>query len=278
MTDQTKHEDGACRGDDRGFAASNATARRRLAASVRKADSLARQGHFDEAALRMEQAVQSDPGNAEYLLRLAGVRRGQGRTEEAIDLTSRALDIRGRDSEAQEFLLQLYLETGQYEEVISRGKHFIRSAPNSVQARDLMGAAYLQLGLLDKALQMTSELIHMDPTDAVNHFKRAVLYQQKGELGKAIREFIRVIELDPEGEMADEAKDAILTMDAFQLRQIIALAIEDRVFRARLMRDPEAAATDKGFYLSSSGIVTLKQVDFEGLAEPPGFGDQPTYH
>lgn len=261
-----------------GAAGIGAGGRRRLAASVRKADSLARDGRFDEAALRMEQALQMDPGNPAYLLRLAGVRRGQGRTEEAIDLACRVLDAQSRCSEAQEFLLQLYLETGQYEEVINRGKHFIRAVPNSMQARDLMGAAYLQLGQLDKALQITSELIRLDPTDAVNHFKRAVLYQQKGELGKAIREFIRVVDLDPEGEMADDAREAIASIDSFQLRQIIALAIEDRLFRAKLIRDPESAPTEKGFFLSSGGVATLKQVDFDGLGDPSGPGDQPTYH
>ena len=46
-------------------------------------------------------------------------------------------------------------------------------------------------------------------------YKRQVLYQQKGELGKAIREFIRVVDLDPEGEMADDAREAIASIDSF---------------------------------------------------------------
>jgi len=252
--------------------------RRRIAASVKRADALMREGRLDEAAARLECAVQADPRNVRYLVRLAGVRRGQGRMDEAILLADRALALKKMDRSAEELLLQLLLETGRYEEVIDHGKRAIRSSPRNLYARDLMGVAYLQLGQLEKALHVTNELVHLDPTDAGNHFKRAVLFQQKGDLGKAIREFSRVVELDPDGEIADEARDAITWLDSFQLRQIIGLAMEDNVFRAKLARDAEQAAAEKGFILSIGGVSTLKQIDFDRLGDPAPDWDQPTYN
>ncbi len=253
--------------------------RRRIAASVRKAENLAREGRLDEAAQFMEKAVAQEPANANYLTQLASLRYDQGRTDEAIHLANRALGLAGRDLGVHELLLQLYLETGQYQELIDRAKRLIKTSPRSVYARDMLGVAYLQLGQLDKALQTANELIHLDPMDAGNHFKRAVLFQQKGDVGKAIREFTRVVELEPEGEMADDAREAITSLDSFQLKQIIALAIEDRVFRAKLLRDPENAAVEKGFFLSSGGIYTLKQIDFDALGDPSAFPIEPqTYH
>lgn len=257
----------------------DSTSRRRTAASVRKAEHLAKEGRLDEAARFMERAIAREPSNAVYLTQLASLRHGQGRTDEAIDLATQALGLAGRDLKAQELLLQLYLETGQYHELIDNAKRLIKTSPRSVFARDMLGVAYLQLGQLDKALQTANELIHLDPMDAGNHFKRAILFQQKGDLGKAIREFTRVVELEPGGEIAEDAKDAITSLDSYQLKQIIALAIEDRVFRAKLLRDAENAAVEKGFFLSSGGIYTLKQIDFDALGDPATFpGETQTYH
>lgn len=252
--------------------------KRRLAASVKRAENLEREGKVEEAAAVYERIVESSPGDPRVLVHLALLRRGQGRIDEAVQLASSALSLQGRDNNALELLLQIYLETGQYDEVITRAKSVIKFAPRSMYAREMMGAAYLQLGQLDKALQMTNELIHLDPTDAGNHFKRAILFQQKGDLGKAIREFTRVVDLEPEGEMADDARDAITALDSYQLRQIIALAIEDRLFRAKLLRDAETSAVEKGFFLSPGGVYTLKQVDFESLGDSLIPGDLPTYH
>lgn len=254
------------------------SARRRLSTSLRRATSLAQKGFVDEAALLVENTLSIEPENPKSLLQLAGLRRTQGRLDDAIDLARRALEVRKRDISTQQLLLQLYLEAGRYQKVIDYGKTMIRMSPRNLYARDVMGVAYLQLGMLDKALQVTNELVHLDPTDASNHFKRAVLFQQKGELGKAIREFDRVVDLDPEAEIADEAREAISWLDTFQIRQIVGLAMEDGLFRAKLVRDAEQAATERGFFLSVGGMSALKHLDLEGLLDPYSDSDPPTYH
>ena len=265
--------------DSKEISKTDYSARRRVAARARQAEVLMQNGQIEEASNRLEEAVAINPANAKYLTQLATVRRGQGRVHEAIELATKALTFAKCDTSAHELLLQLYLETGQYEDLIINAKSIIKSSPRSMFARDMLGVAYLQMGMLDKALQMTSEMIHLDPMDAGNHFKKAVLFQQKGDLGKAIREFTRVVELEPDGSMADDAREAITSLDSFQLRQIIALAIEDRIFRAKLLRDAENASIEKGFFLSAGGIHTLKQVDYEGLGDLSTFPGEPqTYH
>jgi hypothetical protein len=76
-----------------------------------------------------------------------------------------------------------------------------------------------------------------------------------------------VLELEPEGEMAEDARDAIETIDGQQVRQIIMLATEDMVFRAKLRRNPEDAARERGFALSFAGYHALHQLDYDSLAE-----------
>lgn len=249
-----------------------------LRLGLRHVQTLVSQGRLDEASFMLEKAAASDPKNRDVLIELASVRRGQGRLQDAIELASQALSMNKQDPTAMELLLQLYLETGQYEQVIDRGQKVLKRSPRNLFARDLMGAAYLQLGKLDKALQMTNELVHLDPLDPGNHFKRAVLFQQKGDIGKALREFSRVLDLDPDGEMGDEARDAITWLDSYQIRQILSLALEDNLFRAKLLHDAENASVEKGFILSTGGMLTLRQIDFDRLLDPSLEAEPPTYH
>ncbi|MGQ9808083.1 MAG: tetratricopeptide repeat protein [Armatimonadota bacterium] len=252
--------------------------RQRVSALARKAETLASRGLLDSAARRLEEALEMDPSNSGVLLQLAGVRRSQGKLNEAIRLAATAVERSERDVDARQFLLQLYLEAGEYRRAIDCGKSLLKLSPRNLYARDIMGVAYLQLGQLDKALQMTNELIHLDPTDPSNHFKRAVLFQQKGDVARAIREFDRVVDLDPEADIAEEAREAISWLDTFQIRQIVGLAMEDAVFRTKLIRNAEEAAAERGFYLSGMGVATLRHLILEDLLDPSAEPEPPTYH
>jgi len=138
-----------------------------------------------------------------------------------------------------------------------------------VFARDILGIAYLQQGRLDKALKVTDEQIRIDPTDACHFFKKAVLLQQKGQIAAAMLGFTRVVDMDPEGEMADDAREAIAALDSYQLRQILTIAVEDAVFRTKIALDPEPALTAKGFKLSTAGLMALRQIELDELSSQP---------
>ena len=122
------------------------------------------------------------------------------------------------------------------------------------------------MGMFEKAIQVTNELITLDPTSPLDHFKKAV-FQQKGEVGSAIHEFVRVLEMQPDMAMAEQAEQAIETLDSYQLRHIVMLAVEDYIFRAKLVHDPKSAALERGYYLSYAGMNALKQIQFEDLTD-----------
>ena len=67
-------------------------------------------------------------------------------------------------------------------------------------------------------------------------------------------------------------------LDSDQLRQIITLALEDYIFRAKLTRDPVAAAMERGFQLSFAGMSALKQIQFDELPEVYSEWKQRYYH
>jgi tetratricopeptide (TPR) repeat protein len=209
---------------------------------------------------------------------LARLYRSRRKMDDAIEAIQKAIKANPRDTESREMLLEMLLELGKFEQAIVEAKNLLRISPRSMSARDVLSIAYLQIGLLEKAIQVTNELITLDPTSAANHFKKAVLFQQKGEVGSAIHEFGRVLEMGAELDMANEAREAIDTLDSYQLRHIVMLAVEDYIFRAKLIHDPESAAMERGYYLSYSGMSALKQIQFDDLTDVYSEWKQKYYH
>lgn len=236
---------------------------------MRRATSLAQRGMYDEAIANIKEAMALCPQDPRSSVQLANVYRAQNRIEPAIEAMHRAMELDPLNSAVHEQLLRILLEMGRYDEAITTSRRLLKSSPKSVFARDILGIAYLQQGLLDKALRVTDELIRIDPTDSAHYFKKAVLLQQKGEISQAMNAFIRALEMDPDGEMADDSREAIAALDSYQLRQVLTIAVEDAVFRAKLTLDTETALIERGFRLSPSGISTLRQIDLDELPSEP---------
>ncbi len=191
-------------------------------------------------------------------MQLANIYRAQNRVEPAIEAMQRALDLDPKNGTVQQQLLKTLLELGRYDEVIKTAKKLLKKSPRNILLHDTLGVAYLQRGELDKALKVTRDLIRISPMDPAHHFKKGVLLQQKGDAGEAMTAYIRALELDPDGDISDDIKQAISSLDAHQLQQILTIAVGDSVFRAKLMLDPETTLRERGFRLSPSGISAFK--------------------
>jgi tetratricopeptide (TPR) repeat protein len=212
-------------------------------------------------------ALDAQPDNARSWTRLGDLYRSILRMDLACSAYETSLELDPYDHSTHESFLQTLLEMGLYDEAIAKSKRLLKQSPTSIVARDVLSVAYLQRGMLDKAIRITDEMIRLDPTDPSNHFKKAVLFQQKGEVGMAIKEYARVIEMAPESSLGDQSRQAMASLDSYQIRQIVSLAAEDNVFRTKLIRDAESAALEKGFVLSYTGVVTLRQISFDTPSE-----------
>ena len=209
---------------------------------------------------------------------LAELYRSQRQMDNAINAIKNAIKLKSDDVQAREMFLEMLVQLSRLDEAIRESKALLQISPRSLSAREMLSNAYLQKGMIEKALQVTDELINLDPASSANHFRKGWLYQQKGDVGNAIHEFSRVLEMEAETELAEDAQQAIETLDSQQLRHIVMLAVEDYVFRAKLMRDPESAALERGYYLSYSGMSALKQIQFEELPEVYSEWKQRYYH
>lgn len=235
------------------------------ASLMKRATSLVQRGMYDEAIERIKEAMALKPHDPRCSIELANVYKAQNRMGLAIEAMKKAVELDPRNSAVQEQLLRVLLETERYDDAIYTSKKLLKQSPNNIFVRDILGIAYLQQGQINKALKVTNELISLDPTDCTHHFKKAVLLQQKGEIAQAMTAFTRALEMSPEGEIADDAREAIAALDAYQLRQVITLAVEDSIFRTKLILDPESAVMERGFKLSNAGILNIRQIDVENL-------------
>lgn len=247
----------------------------RLSSMMKRATTLAQRGLYDEAVAKVKEAIAIFPLDPKCSLQLANIYRAQNKMGPAIEAMKNAVDLDPKDSNTQEQILQALIELGRYDEAISLGQKLLAMFPKNLFARDVLGIAYLQQGKIDDSLKVTNELIRLAPADPAHHFKKAVLLQQKGQIAQAMNAFTRALEMDPFGDMADDAREAIAALDSYQLRQILMIAVEDVIFRTKLMLDPESASMERGFLLSSSGITTLRQIDIEAL---PGDAQNRYYH
>ncbi len=236
---------------------------------MRRATTLVERGQYDEAIDSIKQAIAICPQDPKFSLRLADIYRAQNRMGPAIEAMKQAVALDPLNSAVNEQLLRILLELGRYDEAITTSNRLIKKSPRNTFARDILGIAYLHQGMIDKALRVTNELIRIDPTDPTHHFKKAVLFQQKGEIADAMRSFARVIEMDPDGEMVDDAREAIAALDSYQIRSLLTIAVEDAVFKTKLSLDPELALHERGYVLSPTGIATLRQIDIDELPNDP---------
>lgn len=242
---------------------------------MRRADALAKRGLYNEAIAQVKEAIALWPAEPKCSVQLASLYRAQNKIGPAVEAMKNAVDLNPNDSGTQEQLLQILIELGRYDEAVSLSRKLLARFPRNLFVRDVLGIAYLQQGKIEDSLRVTNELIHLVPADPAHHFKKAVLLQQKGEIAQAMSCFTRSLEMDPGGDMADDAREAIAALDSYQLRQILTIAVEDIVFRTKLTIDPEAACSERGFLLSSSGVTTLRQIDLDTL---PGDAQNRYYH
>ncbi|HZP83428.1 MAG TPA: tetratricopeptide repeat protein [Chthonomonadaceae bacterium] len=238
---------------------------------LRRAEQQAERGEFSEAIDSLEAAITAGAECYACCLQMADLYRALGQWQAALTIAEQAIGLDPTRIPAYEKVMTLALEAGDCERAIAASCALIKIAPRHVPAHDTLGAAYIQMGDVDAAIRVTNTLIRLDPETPAHHFKKALLCQHKGEVALAVQEFTDAILLDPCGPHAEAAREALETLDTFQLNQIVTLAMEDTVFRIKLERDPVEAAAERGFYLSETGnqmLTELSQMALPDFPEP----------
>lgn len=246
--------------------------RRRRQAKARRltkrAEVLADEGRVDEAIACQREVTALRPDDSLAFVRLGLLYREARRLDPAVHALRRALTLDPDLRDPREALIATLLDAGRFEELVAESKVLIKVVPRSVFGRDVLSIAYMQTGQLEKALRTIGELIWLDPLNPDHYLKRAVLFQQQNNVKAAMTEYARVLEMTPpQSEAYQCAEEALDVMDEEQIRQVVLLASEDRLFHWKLCRETAEAAQERGFFLSSDGIARLRHIAEEHLAD-----------
>lgn len=236
---------------------------------LRRAEEEAERGDYHQAVASLERAIAEGANAYDIRLRIAELYRQAKEWGAAMASAEAARALTPNRLPAYEALMTIALESGNYARAVSACNALIKIAPRHLLAYSALGAAYIQMGEVDAAMRATNTLIRLDPETPSHHFKKALLCQHKSEIALAVHEFSETIRLDLDGPYAEAARDALETLDIFQLNQIVTLAIEDRVFRTRLERDALEAIMVRGFALSENGSQILMEILSQPLPEFP---------
>jgi tetratricopeptide (TPR) repeat protein len=237
---------------------------------LRRAERLAEQGRCAQAVASLERAIAAGADAYEAALRIAEQCRARQEWPYALLAAEKAVALAPKRLLAYEALTAIALEAGLYERAVQTSLLMLKLAPKHLPAHNALGVAYMQMGNLDAAMRTINTLIRLDPLSPAHHFKKGLLCQDKNEIGLAMQEFAEVIRLDRNGPYAEAAQEALDMLDTFQIDQIITLASEDIVFRAKLLRDTIEAVLERGFTLTENGMRALQELSMNLLPETTG--------
>lgn len=243
----------------------------------KKARHLAEDGKVAEALKYQRVVVELAPDDPEAFLQLGYLHQAASDIDAATVAFRRAIWLAPNAPEGHEALSEMFLDASLYDQAIAESKHVLRLTPNSLAARDILSTAYFQKGDIRKALEVTGEMVRMAPSDPLSHYKRGVLHQQRGDWRNALDAFQKAFAMAPEGSIEQvEAEQAIDALDRQQVRDILILATEDRIFQMQLSRNVEEATRERGYSLSDGAAAFIGQVALDKLAgtfqqHMPGF-------
>lgn len=246
--------------------------------TLREAERRIRLGLYADGIARIEQAIDEGADVYDCRIRIAEVHRILERWPQAILEAERAIAAQPGRLRAHEVVMSAALDAGQYERARMAAEGLIGLCPNHIAAHSALVTACLQVGDVDRAIRAVSTLVRLDPDNAIHRFKKGLLCQHRGDIAGAVREFSEAVRLDSDGSYGDAARDALDTLDSFQLDQIFTLTMEDVVFRAKLVRDTVTATFERGFVLTEAGIMLLSELIADGFTDMPTRQHSALYH
>jgi tetratricopeptide (TPR) repeat protein len=121
----------------------------------------------------------------------------QGRYQEALADSSRAVDLQPEDAKAWANRGTRYRELQQPDKAIADFSRAIECDATFAPIWNDRGATYLDTGQLDKALADLTKAVQLDATLVFAWHNRGILYAKLGQPAKAIDDYSQAIKLDP---------------------------------------------------------------------------------
>lgn len=170
---------------------------RNVQALLVKAGILLHQKKLDEALIRADAAVASDPGFASAQYARGRVLVAKNRPEEAKQAFNEALRLNPRAAAAQVELARLHLDGGATDTSVALAGGAVRTDPTNADAQLVLARGLMMRRDLIEAAAILNGLVAALPNAAVVHAQVGLLHTLKNEPQPAAKAFERALTLDP---------------------------------------------------------------------------------
>jgi tetratricopeptide (TPR) repeat protein len=158
---------------------------------------LAREGHNEEAAILLEQAVGFDPALANAYLNLSIVYDRLDRGDDSLAAAYSALDARPDWPRARLQACQTLLYLERVSDSVSCYTKLKSLRPLNVSALEGYAAALMKSGKFSEAIPVLQQIILAQPADARARTALGTALYKKKKYGESIESFKEAVELDP---------------------------------------------------------------------------------
>jgi Flp pilus assembly protein TadD len=161
-----------------------------------------RAGRLEQASALYLQALAAQPGNADVLHLLGGLRLQQGNLTEAAELNARAVAIRPNFPEALSNLASALSELGKLEEAADACRRAIAIKPNFPGAHVNLGIVLKKLGRHLDAEASFQEALRLQPDLPDAHYNLGILQEELGRPVEAEASLRTALRLQPDSHRA----------------------------------------------------------------------------
>lgn len=229
-----------------------------------KSSRAAANGHAISALIR-----KINLGEESHLIykKLAELYEKEYKYDKALECINHAISLYPNNIELREIAIEIALEQGYSILVEKYCNELLNMNPLNITARAALYTVYINRAEFSEALRIATEMVRLDPSSADNHYCRAFALNELGNINATIYELSQLLETCNDEEMEAEARRAIDYLDAIQIRQVLALAMEDALFRMKLIRNPEDALSERGYFISDFGIALLNRLQYDAISD-----------
>lgn len=158
---------------------------------------LADDGHFGEALVHLNKAIESQPDFVTGRIRAADMLSEKGMLEEATAYLADALKIDPAHVNARCRLAEVLERRGMLEEAMAHYETALKLDALSLEAHVSLGKIYVDKGMLEEATTHFLALLKVNADDPFNHFDLAWVLLKRGMRAEAIEHLEKAVELDP---------------------------------------------------------------------------------
>jgi tetratricopeptide (TPR) repeat protein len=165
---------------------------------------LYQQGQYQQAFANFQQAVQSDPTNADAVYNLAAAWHVQAKQTndqrayvQAEQLYNRCLDLNKDHVDCHRGLAVLLVETNRQDKALNLMKNWSISSPNVAASRVELARLYEEIGDKQSAATWLNQALAVNPYDARALAAMGKMREEQGDVAQAIDNYRRAYAANP---------------------------------------------------------------------------------